>query len=152
MLKFLIGFAVVVTVALSPTSEARPPAYIAATLERPPAVNYEVGVASWYGEKFQGRITASGQVYDMNGLTAAHPDLPLGTRIRVTNLKNNRFIVLRINDRGPSIPGRMIDVSKAAASSLGFVNAGLTTVRVEVIPPYSSVTPSYSRVVAPFLF
>jgi rare lipoprotein A len=79
----------------------------------------------------------------MNGLTCANRELPLGTRIRVTNLQNNRFVVLRINDRGPVIPSRLLDVSKAAARSLGFIRAGLATVRVEIVPPASLSTPSF---------
>jgi rare lipoprotein A len=133
MRKLLIGLAVAATVTLSPASEARPPACVAHPLPIPVESSHQEGVASWYGEKFHGRITASGQAYDMYGLTAAHPALPLGTRIRVTNLRNNRSIILRVNDRGPSIPGRMLDVSLAAAGSLGFVNAGLTRVRVEIV-------------------
>jgi rare lipoprotein A len=142
MRKFLIGFAVVATVALSLASEARTPDHVVSALAKPVEAKHDIGVASWYGEKFQGSTTASGEPYDMNGLTCAHRELPLGTRIRVTNLQNNRFAVLRINDRGPVIPNRLLDVSKAAARSLGFVRAGLATVRVEIVPPTSLSTPS----------
>jgi len=152
MRKFLIGCAVVAAVALSPPSEARPPDHFPASMQKNPEGKHETGVASWYGEKFQGRITASGQIYDMNGLTGAHPKLPLGTWVRVTNLQNDRFVLLRINDRGPSFPGRMIDVSKAAAVSLGFLNAGLTTVRVEIVPPASTATPRFREFPAPVAF
>lgn len=138
----LIGFAVAATVALSPTSEARPPANVAPALASHSEIQHDIGVASWYGEKFQGSPTASGEPYDMNGLTCAHRELPLGTRIRVTNLKNNRFVVLRINDRGPVIPSRLLDVSEAAARSLGFVGAGLATVHMEIIQPTSPLRPS----------
>ena len=69
---------------------------------------YQVGTASWYGDYFQGKTTASGEPYDMNDLTAAHPTLPLGTLVKVTNLRNRRAIVVRINDRGPVVPGRII--------------------------------------------
>ena len=141
MRKFLIGIAVVATVALSPTSEARTQDYIVSAVTKPVEVKHEIGVASWYGEKFQGSPTASGELYDMNGLTCANRKLPLGTRIRVTNLQNKRFVVLRINDRGPVIPSRLLDVSKAAARSLGFVRAGLATVRVEIVPSASISTP-----------
>jgi rare lipoprotein A len=92
-----------------------------------------VGVASWYGGKFHGRTTASGEPYDMHALTAAHPSLPFGTRVRVTNLENGRSVVLRINDRGPFAKRRIIDVSRHAAEHLGFLRAGLAKVRVEVI-------------------
>src|SRR6266700_1890304 len=80
---------------------------------------YQVGTASWYGDYFQGRTTASGEPYDMYDLTAAHPSLPLGTRIRVTNLRNGRAVILRVNDRGPVVDGRIIDVSYGAAQILG---------------------------------
>lgn len=93
----------------------------------------EVGMASWYGASFQGRPTASGEPFDMNALTAAHPSLPFGTRVRVTNLANGRSVVLRINDRGPYKKRRIIDVSRRAAAHLGFLRAGLAKVRVEVI-------------------
>ncbi len=92
-----------------------------------------VGVASWYGAKFHGRITASGEPYDMNAMTAAHPSLPFGTKVRVTNLENGRAVVLRINDRGPFAKGRIIDVSRHAAEHLGFLGADLVRVRVEAI-------------------
>lgn len=92
-----------------------------------------VGVASWYGETFHGRTTASGEPYDMNALTAAHPSLPFGTMVRVTNLANGRSVVVRINDRGPYKKRRIIDVSRHAAEHLGFRRTGLAKVRVEVI-------------------
>jgi rare lipoprotein A len=93
----------------------------------------ETGEASWYGGKFHGRQTASGEVYDMHGISAAHKTLPLGTQIRVTNLTNNRQLVMRINDRGPFVKGRIIDCSREAARQLGFLEAGITQVRIEVI-------------------
>ncbi|MBC8478024.1 MAG: septal ring lytic transglycosylase RlpA family protein [Candidatus Delongbacteria bacterium] len=93
----------------------------------------ETGMASWYGSKFQGRPTASGEIFDMNEISAAHKTLPLGTRVRVTNLANDRELVLRINDRGPFIKGRIIDCSREAARQLGFLQAGITRVRVEVV-------------------
>ena len=92
-----------------------------------------IGVASWYGQEFQGNTTASGEVYDLDGLTAAHPTLPFGTTIRVTNLENRKNILLRVNDRGPSAKQRLIDVSWRAAKRLGFVRSGTTPVRVEVV-------------------
>lgn len=93
----------------------------------------QVGVASWYGEECAGNPTASGEIFDMNGLTAAHRVLPLGTRIRVTNLRNNKSVVLRVNDRGPGVPGRLLDVSVEAARRLGFKGMGLTQVQIEVV-------------------
>ncbi len=92
-----------------------------------------VGVASWYGGMFHGRTTASGEPYDMHAMTAAHPSLPFGTKVRVTNLENGRSVVLKINDRGPFAKRRIIDVSRHAAKHLGFLGAGLARVRVQVI-------------------
>ena len=93
----------------------------------------EVGVASWYGIERQGKPTASGELFDKDGLTAAHRKLPLGTTVRVTNLKNLESTLLRINDRGPGIRGRVIDVSWAAAKQLGFLEAGLARVEIDVV-------------------
>ena len=93
----------------------------------------EVGLASWYGIERQGKPTASGELFDKDGLTAAHRKLPLGTTVRVTNLKNLESTLLKINDRGPGIPGRVIDVSWAAAKELGFVEAGLAHVEIDVV-------------------
>jgi rare lipoprotein A len=95
---------------------------------------YEVGTASWYGEYFQGRTTASGEPYDMYDLTAAHPSLPLGTRIRVTNLRNGKAVILRVNDRGPVVDGRIIDVSYGAAQLLGMSGRGIQRVRLDLAP------------------
>jgi len=92
-----------------------------------------VGTASWYGQRFHGRKTASGQIYNMNALTAAHPTLPFGTQVRVTNLANHRSVALTVNDRGPFAKGRIIDVSRHAAEHLGVRRAGSTRVRVEVM-------------------
>lgn len=102
-------------------------------MEISPRTSGEVGVASWYGVPYHGRTTASGETYDMNDLTAAHPSLPFGARVRVTNLDNGRSLVLRINDRGPFVERRIIDVSKRAAQELGFLHDGLARVRVEVL-------------------
>lgn len=91
------------------------------------------GVASWYGPGFHGRPTASGETFDMEAMTAAHPSLPLGTRIRVTVLATGRRTDLRVNDRGPFRKGRILDVSRAAARRLGFLGRGTARVRVEVL-------------------
>ena len=133
---FVMGCAVAAMVALSARSEARPSNYIAfAKYNAPKSISAvsEIGVASWYGDDFQGNPTASGEVFDMNELTAANRDLPLGTRIKVTNLRNKRSLVLRVNDRGPFIPGRFLDVSKSAAERLGFVSTGLALVEMKVV-------------------
>ena len=143
MRKLVIGCAVAGLIALSPKSEARssvsslPPRPLVIPKELP-----ETGEASWYGEEFEGNTTASGERFDSNGLTAAHPSLPFGTTVRVTNLSNSRNIVLRINDRGPYIGRRLIDVSWRAAKRLGFVDSGTTPVRVEVVSRPASKTSS----------
>jgi rare lipoprotein A len=92
-----------------------------------------VGYASYYAHRLHGRETAFGETYDERALTAAHPSLPHGTRVRVTNLSNGRSVVLRVNDRGPWTKNRLIDVSFAAAQELRFVRQGLARVRVEVV-------------------
>lgn len=89
------------------------------------------GRASFYADRFQGRPTASGEPYDSASLTAAHRSLPFGTKVKVTNLHNNKSVVVTINDRGPHHPNRIIDLSKAAAQKLNFIDRGITKVRVE---------------------
>lgn len=91
------------------------------------------GVASWYGPGFHGRQTASGERFNQNALTAAHPHLPFGTQVLVTNLNNGRSVVVRINDRGPHIRGRIIDLSKGAAKVIGVFNNGTASVRLEIL-------------------
>lgn len=91
------------------------------------------GRVSWYGPGFHGRRTASGEIFDTNALTMAHRTLPLGSRVRVTNLDNGRSIVLRVNDRGPYVRGRIGDLSHAAATRLGFVQGGVVRARIELI-------------------
>ena len=91
------------------------------------------GVSSFYAEDFHGKLTANGEVYDMYGLTAAHKTLPLNTIVRVTNLVNNKSLILRINDRGPYIKGRILDCSYGAAKKLDFIVQGTTDGKVEVI-------------------
>ena len=91
------------------------------------------GISSYYGEDFHGKLTANGEVFDMYGLTAAHKTLPLNTIVRVTNLENEKSLILRINDRGPYVKGRMLDCSYGAALKLGFIGNGTTKVKVEVI-------------------
>lgn len=93
----------------------------------------QTGVASWYGEPFHGRTTASGERYDQEGLTAAHKSLPFGTWVRVENLESGRTVRVRITDRGPFVEGRIIDLSRAAARSLGLLGPGTARVRLEVL-------------------
>jgi rare lipoprotein A len=95
----------------------------------------ETGIASWYGEPYHGRKTASGEVYDMHQLTAAHRSLPFGTWVEVTNAENGTRVAVRINDRGPFVDGRIIDLSRAAAERIGLIGPGIARVRVKVIEP-----------------
>jgi rare lipoprotein A len=95
------------------------------------------GVASWYGPRFQGRVTANGEQFDMTALTAAHPTLPFGSLVRVTNPRSGKSQVVRINDRGPFVEGRELDVSYAVANKIGLINGGLVRLRLELleVPP-----------------
>jgi len=102
--------------------------------EPPPVVSgVQIGVASWYGPGFHGRPTASGEPFDQHDLTAAHPSLPLGSRARVTSLTNHRTVDVRINDRGPFVDGRIVDLSYAAACRLDMIRAGIMPVRLDVL-------------------
>src|SRR5580658_6254837 len=96
---------------------------------------YQIGTASWYGEYFEGKPTASGEDYNMYDMTAAHPTLPLGSYVRVTNLRNGRAVVVKVNDRGPIVPGRIIDLSYGAAKVLQFEQRGLQKVRIDLVKP-----------------
>jgi len=98
------------------------------------------GVASWYGKKFHGKQTSNGEIYDMYAMTAAHKTLPLPSTVRVTNLRNGRSVVVRVNDRGPFVDNRLIDMSYAAAQKLDMIREGTTLVRVEAIGNKSSAT------------
>ncbi|CAI8998719.1 Endolytic peptidoglycan transglycosylase RlpA [Pseudomonas sp. IT-P12] len=93
----------------------------------------QTGIASYYGARHQGKRTASGERFDKNSLTAAHRQLPFGTRVKVTNLKNNQSCVVRINDRGPHTRGRLIDLSHEAAEQLGMIRSGTARVRVQAL-------------------
>ena len=115
----------------------------------------QVGWASWYGKDFHGRRTASGAVYDMYQLTAAHQTLPLGTSAMVTHLDNGRSVMVTINDRGPFVKGRIIDLSYAAAQALGMVEQGVAKVRLEVVDkkgvPIAASTGSFTIQVGAFV-
>ncbi len=136
----LTGIAVLPGIGCSSAGRV-PPAAATKKAERPqprqPAkkkvLAREKGIASWYGGKFHGRKTASGERYDMNKLTAAHKTLPFGTRVRVTNLDTGRNVVVRINDRGPFVRGRIIDLSRAAARKVDMIRSGTARVLVEVL-------------------
>lgn len=127
-MRFVVLALVCAAVSLTACS-SRPPI----VKERPPA--YEaVGLASYYGRKFHGRRTASGERYDMHAMTAAHRALAFGSRVEVTNLKNGRKVRVRINDRGPFVKGRIIDLSYAAARKIGMLSSGVAKVRVKAVP------------------
>ena len=96
----------------------------------------ETGIASFYGTGFHGKRTSSGEIFDKNKMTAAHKNLPLGTYVKVTNLSNNQWVIVKINDRMPQSNKRAIDLSEAAAKKIGYYLAGLTKVRIEVLNKY----------------
>ena len=112
-----------------PESEQAPPIAKIPAPSQPTMM--ETGLASWYGPKFHGKLTASGEVFNQEKFTAAHPTLPWGSKVKVTNLDNGKSVDVRINDRGPFGKGRIIDVSRAAARALGMVGRGITTVQLE---------------------
>ncbi|SFM78805.1 septal ring lytic transglycosylase RlpA family protein [Thermodesulforhabdus norvegica] len=113
----------------------------------PSAEGYvEEGYASWYGPEFHRKRTASGEPYDMNAMTAAHKTLPFGTYVKVTRLDSGKWVIVRINDRGPFVRGRIIDLSRRAAKELGMLNDGIAKVRIEAVQPatlipYASLQP-----------
>jgi rare lipoprotein A len=107
---------------------------------------YQIGTASWYGEYFVGKPTASGEDFDMYDMTAAHPTLPLGSYVRVTNLRNGRAVVVKVNDRGPVVPGRIIDLSYGAAQVLQFEQRGVQRVRLDLVKPRTEHRPVYQTV------
>ncbi len=118
-----------------------------------PEGNIQTGEASWYGAEFHGKPTSSREIYDMNDLTAAHNTLPLGTVVIVTNLSNGKSVVVRINDRGPFVKGRVIDLSYAAARALDMIGPGTARVRIEVLPEVSPPpsVPKFSVQVGSFI-
>jgi rare lipoprotein A len=110
-----------------------------------PQGGVEVGLASWYGREFHGRPTSNREIYNMNDMTAAHPTLPFGTTLMVTNLDNQRTAVVRVNDRGPFVGGRIIDLSYAAARVLGMIGPGTARVRLEVLQGYAAAAAPAAR-------
>jgi rare lipoprotein A len=147
------GLAVILSIAsLGAGAASGPSSLEAAKVTQPPVIEtgrhktrktskaYQVGTASWYGEQFQGKQTASGEPFDMRDFTAAHPSLPLGSVVKVTNLRNGKAVFVRVNDRGPVVEGRIIDLSYNAARALGFKERGLQTVRLDLYPPTNSLS------------
>ena len=122
---------------LAQAQTASAPAAAPAAASAAPAAGADAseGKLAWYGRKFAGRKTASGQRFNPDALTMAHKTLPFGTQVRVTNLKNQRSVVLRVNDRGPTQADRIGDVSLAAARRLGMLRAGVIDARIEVVAP-----------------
>src|ERR1700730_1597198 len=116
---------------IAPLTEAQP----GEPETSPPLVVAQVGIASWYGPWFRGRLTANGEIFDDTKLTAAHRTLPLASKVKVTNLENGKSIEVTVNDRGPYIAGRVLDLSTRAAQVLGMEKAGLALVRIEVLQP-----------------
>ncbi len=122
-----------VTRTTQPSETARARATVVGGTQSPATGGSQVGLASWYGEYHHGQPTASGETFDMRQLTAAHRTLPLGTRLRVTNLANGRAVRVRVNDRGPYVGGRVLDLSHGAARALGMVERGVVPVQLDVI-------------------
>jgi peptidoglycan lytic transglycosylase len=133
----LSGFALSGSTPLAPRAAVAASAEAATAESAPAAIPAEAapaltGIASWYGEHWQGRKTASGTRFDVSKLTAAHRDLPLNTRVRVTNLLNGLSVEVLVNDRGPYVGERVLDLSEAAAKRLGMIKRGLAPVRIEI--------------------
>nr|WP_245413759.1 septal ring lytic transglycosylase RlpA family protein [Fulvimarina endophytica] len=97
------------------------------------AASVSGGHASFYGKRFHGRTTANGEKFNMNAMTAAHKTLPFGTKVKVTNRSNGKSVVVRINDRGPYIRGRVIDLSRGAAAKIGMINSGTANVKIDIL-------------------
>lgn len=125
-LKFMLRAAVALgcTLASSPLAYAQDAGVVTQTIS---------GTASWYGPQFHGRETANGETFNMNDLTAAHPSLPFGTQVRVTNETNGEEVIVRINDRGPYAGDREIDLSRQAAQEIGLIRSGVSHVTIEVL-------------------
>jgi rare lipoprotein A len=139
----LVASALVVLAAPGGQVRADKPATTAAMADLASAVERRIvsvvqeGLVSWYGAAFHGRPTASGERFDSEDLTMAHPTLPFGTEVKVTNLRNNRSVVVRVNDRGPHVGRRIADLSRAAAAQIGMLRRGVVRARIEVLgePP-----------------
>ncbi|MFM7140413.1 MAG: septal ring lytic transglycosylase RlpA family protein [Alphaproteobacteria bacterium] len=139
--RLALGFAVLALAGCSAKQSPRPPS----------GTGPVTGVASWYGPGFHGKATTSGEIYDQEAMTAAHPTWPLGTRVRVTNLDNGRQTVVRVNDRGPFVGGRAIDLSRAAARKLDMLGPGTCRVRLEpLLAPGESLEVRFAVQVAAF--
>jgi len=130
----ICALAVLLTLACSSFGDTpAPPANARRVNARQDSSKAETGIASFYSTKFHGRQTANGEIFDMHQLTAAHPRLAFGTRVKVTHVENNRSVTVRINDRGPFVKGRVIDLSLAAAEELQMVKAGIAKVKLDIV-------------------
>ncbi len=127
--RWLLAWAIALATTVATTSSIAEDRLVPAA----PRLFEQVGIASWYGVQLRGRRTASGDRFDPRKLTAAHPTLPLGSHLHVTNLDNGRSVDVRVNDRGPGIPHRIVDLSRAAAARLGGVHDGLMRVRISAV-------------------
>src|ERR1700728_752559 len=131
---------------ISEATAAPGPQQTSPEVRKPPKTKpYQVGTASWYGQIFDGKPTASGEPYDMYDMTAAHLKLPMGSYVRVTNLRHGRAGVVRVNDRGPIVPGRIIDLSYGAAQALQFKQRGLQRVRLDLVSQ-RDLKPAYQTI------
>jgi rare lipoprotein A len=135
LLLALYGCAAGAPVRIGPAGAGRVEARGSGSKTTAAAPHATTGRASYYGGRFHGRRTASGARFDQNAMTAAHPTLPFGTRLRVTNLANRRSVLVLVTDRGPFVRGRIIDLSREAARQLGFLRKGVTRVRLETLEP-----------------
>jgi rare lipoprotein A len=133
LLRRLVGNATPVSVVANAPARSSSPGRVAARIGSSPATNFASGFASWYGPGFHGAMSASGERFNANAMTAAHRNLPFGTQVKVTNMDNGRSVVVRINDRGPFIHNRVLDVSEGAARVIGLVNSGVAPIRMEVL-------------------
>ncbi|MCK4517653.1 septal ring lytic transglycosylase RlpA family protein [Candidatus Babeliales bacterium] len=144
LLALCLALILLISCATKPPSDTEPaPRYQTTTPQQKLEPGfYQQGIASWYGHPFHGCATASGEIYDMHALTAAHKELPLGSRVLVTNLENNRQIEVLINDRGPFIKSRIIDLSLAGARRLAMENNGTAMVRLDITELPKSISDS----------
>jgi rare lipoprotein A len=141
MWRGVVGFGLLVVVLVGCGSRRPPQAPAAGT------ASVQTGIASWYGPGFHGEATSSGEIYDQNQLTAAHRTLPLGTRVEVTNLDNGRSIEVKVNDRGPFVGDRVIDLSYAAARAIDMIGPGTAPVRIQVLGGTGGPMPTVSYAV-----
>ena len=128
----LLGIAVIGCGTIKATKKVLPP-YGGGSTSKSSGKHATSGKASWYGGKFHGRLTANGERYNKNGISAAHKTLPFGTEVRVKNLNNGKTLVVRINDRGPFVKGRIIDLSEGAAKKLDMINDGVVPVKLTIL-------------------